>query len=1751
MKKVLSILLLVASLFVLFGCKVKDNGNGNNQSGGSHSKPTTAGAYVQVIVNGEINKQAQTDLFSSLIYDLGLDARFFDDTSERAEREIVIGKTNRDISSTAYRKLNRVEKESESDVSYLIYVDGNNIAIAYEEDKFGIEAALLSVINHFVEETVPAMGSGSLKNGVIYSGSIDPIAYQKALDEQEKEIEWSILKKYAGEDVVAATKEYYSMISDKVVTWMADLYDPETGGFYYSNSGRNTVGYLPDIESTFNILSMLETSGMLDHLGTNYKKLPDWFLKKMAIWVKDMQDPNGYFYHPQWGKALTDTNSNRRSRDLNYGITIIYAANMKPTYDTSTGAKGDYTLSDGTEVDASGNPIVAVNHLTNKLGVSTAHAVSKVVPTAEASVASHLKTVESFKNYLSTLDIRNNSYSVGSELSNQVSQIKQRDKELGGTLIPVLKKWFLDNYNPANGTWYHKSENDPSYSYYGAVNGLMKILNVLNSFGIAHPGPIAASDTVIKAIYCDEDVTSVVSAYNSWVALERILENIEDYSDNTTQARDTVSEIRERIRNDAPNLIKLTAEKAAVCLKPDGSSSYTPTASSATSQGMRVAVPGTNEGDTNATMLNTFGTFGHMFSVFGWEYPTMFGKAEYFVFMDTIENQDNVIKDEVVAAEPYTFDDDSVDSVPVIVNVEECKSSGVRKVVQTNKPKGSGNVFLFESVNDGNDNIYILSESLALNASCFVFESELCLETAQTGILARLYLDSCYLINFNVKDGRVHFIDSANKDTTVFVRDLGHSVAVGEWFKIRVEYYTGEADTVRIKTYLNDELIAVSDNFYNPDGKGVPSSYYSSARFEVLKSASVNLYIDNCLADKNNNIYKEELDPEKQPTINVDSPDMDEIIYDFENVDVGNYPEGWFVTADNSDITVQEQNNNRYLLMTGNSSSSVNIPINVRSKDANAYKFEADFTVNSIEKGSKIEIMFREMGVLNTAIMRLWLVPITENGETYLTMYEAASGTIGAELGVRIPIGDQVKLKINYYGDRNATLIYINDKLVATSTAVEIYANRACAGKVEINNLASGSVDVMFDNIIVEKEINSFDIAVQPELEGIIHGFETGLPENGSLEGAVIVADNSGNKVVSFKNAGTLTIPVNKRSAQRNAFVINATVKISTDTPDGSDLAICLKDSSGNIIISYCIKVSGTVANVYETTGSKTYSTPIASFTIGNNTSLAIEYYKKQDVAQIFIDGNCVAITSITYSENSGKLDAESVSFSSSMNGANITVDNVVAESYDKFFVVQSADGENADDAKTVIGFEESTTGNLPERITSELNSSSAAIRVKEIIRGGKATKVLSWESKGDYVDYLYIGKTKEIQNYNAIVFTTDICFTNCESGTIYLYFWNGNKTFCKISLSLGTDGNITVDDYYDGDRTISAGAGKTGVKGKAWTTLKLSIYSVNGESKVLINVGDSYQVISSISYFASASIEQITSFRIDTSKYTSATILLDNISLEEAKIEIPAEPIPHEHEYSSSLTYDTQNHWYKAICSEESDCSVSVKDLAPHSFDNNGYCICGYEKPKEPEKVTEYNFNDGNLPSGVTAEFNSSGASIKVTDDPLDNTGDKVLSWDTNSGGVDFLYFKPINTEANANKVIFETNFYVDAATNSGQAFEYVNGDTKVGYIIITMQKDGRLKVSDYDDGTNSFSSKYIDIGEPKWVTLKLVSYTNTDGVFCTEIWVNESLIATSTNAKYANTTVGKITRMRIRAYKADDASIYFDDVKFDKVSE
>ena len=1987
MKKIFAMVVILILLITLFSCKINQGSQGS--SNGS-SQNNSSVSNIQVVFNGEMGTKLQTDLFSALVYDLNLNPRFVDDTTVETENEIVIGRTNRSISSVAYRKLERVEKEKDSDVAYLIFADDNNIAIVYEEDKYGINAALLSTLNYFVEVTIPSLEQYNFSDGVIYQGTIDPIIYQKQLDQEIKEYDWMSLQAKAGTDVVQATKEYYSLFSDQLISWIADLYDPVTGGFYFSNSGRNTVGYLPDIEATFNVLSIIEGTGITDHLGGGYNNLPDWFLEKMAIWVKDMQDPNGYFYHPQWGKELTDTKLNRRSRDLRYGLSIIKAGGLSPTYDTPTGVKGDYTLSNG---DVVGSVVTPSHALTGRLGVSKVSSVSKAISVASTSFASHLKDANSFKKYLNGLDLRNDSYGVGNELSNQVDQIKQRDKELGGVLVPIIKDWLYANHNASNGTWNWKSESDPSYSYYEAVNGLMKILNLLNQLGISHPSPIVAADTVIKAIYTEETPYGVVCAYNAWVAIGRIFENLEKNSTSETETKQIVSEIKEELRADAPNLIRLTAQKVALFVKEDGSSSYTAEASSATSQGMRVAVPGTNEGDTNATVLNNFGVLEEMFDIFGWTPPKMFGKADYYIFIDIIENQDPVIKDEILPSKPHDFEDYSTGEVPEWIDLEKCKSSGEKSVIKTEKSRDDGNVFMIQSIGDGNDTVYLYSENLALSSSCYAFESEFYIESEQTGYIARLYLDNCYCIGFVLNDGKISFIDTSTTSENRYEQDLGFTAPLGEWFKLRIEYYLGDAETVRIKVYLNDELKTVSDNYYDYNGTGIPVSYYSKVCLEMFSSTRLTACIDNVLIEKNSNMYKEELNPDKQPALNVDAPDKNEVIFDFENQNVGeDSPYGWTITDDYSTVAVKNSGNNKYLSVIGSSASTINVPITIRTKDANAFKFETDFTVNSIDDNSKIEVMFRDSGVMNRAIIRFWLIPVTENGETYLGVYEATSGIMGSRLDVRISIGNKIKLRIDYYESQAIALVYIDDNLVASSSAIESYAKRSSAGKVEITNFGTASIDIELDNVIAEKNISSFDSAVEPEIESIIHRFESGIVEGASLSNAAIVS-NDNNKVVKFSNGGTLILPINKRSVINGAFIINATLNFSNHADQISAMTISVKDEEGETILSYSIKVKNNNLQIYEVTQNKSYDTPIASFNISNSFVFKLEYYQKQDVAHLFVDDICVAVTSITYSSNSGLLEAEHVYFDAILGGDNITIDNVVFESYNKIFLHAAADGDNPDDSEVVIDFEKSTTGNIPKQITSELKTSSAALRIKELIRNHSATKVIAFEtsaggqdkmifapsdftsndkvvvfesdmyfdvssgeatyaiyltnksnkdsyllqigftadgdlllrdltgesstnvpgrifgakvsydvhqnewfkirieyysgdhdsvriktyindtliyvSKGyygrsttvygtspigdinrvivasyaatsgvvyvdnmsltkqaltlvddpltyipaepevdlpneeddaeiltfessvtgnlpsaitkslsstgaslsieevvrngektkvmllssnnDFVDTIYIDKTKTLSNYNSITFTAKICFSECNKGSAYFCFVNGSNILYRIVFVLSEDGTISLNDYYDGNKSIDAAKANTGVDGRKWFEVNLSLYSVNGACKLLVKIDDNYQIVSESPAFKLTDPAKTTNFRFEVAKTTEAIVLLDDICLAESVIEIPTDPESHEHVYSSDWSYDENEHWHSAICFESSECLEAVKDLAVHDWNGLGLCECGNVKKSDSESKLDYTFDDGSVPSGITSVLKSEGSTITVTSDPLNGTSNQVLKFDTNAGGEDMIIIPFIGTEDNATKVVFETKYYVDATVNGTQTFEYMKGSTRVGYVALSMKSDGTISVSDYANSTNSFSSKTIDIGEAKWVNIKLVSYKNANNAFCTEIWIDNEFIVTSNHTSWVNTTVDSITGVRFSALKALDADIYFDDIKFSKTVE
>ncbi len=184
-----------------------------------------------------------------------------------------------------------------------------------------------------------------------------------------------------------------ALFSEDIYRWIADLYDPETSALYFSISGRDNYGYLPDIETVaqgYGILSTLGIGNALTVLNAEQRA-------NLLSWIQTLQsNRDGYYYHPHWGVSI---NNSRLSRDL---------GNSSSSYSPSGGSAyrlfddANYRLSGG----AQGNqgittPFVYDNSLTVMLTSSAAKQVSKLLLTSSmSSMPHHLRSEENLVRHI-------------------------------------------------------------------------------------------------------------------------------------------------------------------------------------------------------------------------------------------------------------------------------------------------------------------------------------------------------------------------------------------------------------------------------------------------------------------------------------------------------------------------------------------------------------------------------------------------------------------------------------------------------------------------------------------------------------------------------------------------------------------------------------------------------------------------------------------------------------------------------------------------------------------------------------------------------------------------------------------------------------------------------------------------------------------------------------------------------------------------------------------------------------------------------------------------------------------------------------------------------------------------------------------------------------------------------------------------------------------------------------------------------
>ncbi len=416
----------------------------------------------------------------------------------------------------------------------------------------------------------------------------------KYSDSPESRSEWKRLEETTSPEFVSSMRDLYSLYDAELVDWFAGLYDPSIGGWYYSNSARDNekVTYkdreyllLPDAESTRQALGCLYNSGIT--LGKPYGEfLPEIMKREIGNFMYNLQDPDGFFYHPQWGK---DIPLSRRGRDLSWGRITLENLGMKTKYPTVVDTPPE-------------------SREANK----------------ETLIPEHLRSKDAFIDYLDSLDIEHHSYHAGNQLDAQFAQIKSQG--LADTLIDYLN----EKRNAENGFWHAET------NYYGN-NGFMKISGTYNGAGRLIPYAKEAAMSAFRALSSDEPVKGIVDIYNIWVSISNIKNNLRRFGgeDGGRLADELLSELR----IGAVDALRHTKEKLAVFKEPDHAISYCIGHASFTSQGMPVCIPDLPEGDVNATSIAVSTGHNLIYSALELnEYRIpLFGKSDSDRFLAIIE----------------------------------------------------------------------------------------------------------------------------------------------------------------------------------------------------------------------------------------------------------------------------------------------------------------------------------------------------------------------------------------------------------------------------------------------------------------------------------------------------------------------------------------------------------------------------------------------------------------------------------------------------------------------------------------------------------------------------------------------------------------------------------------------------------------------------------------------------------------------------------------------------------------------------------------------------------------------------------------------------------------------------------------------------------------------------------------------------------------------------------------------------------
>ena len=421
---------------------------------------------------------------------------------------------------------------------------------------------------------------------------------------------WKELEEQMGKRAADAVKKLYDYYGTDWVKWMANLYEPKSGLFYYANSARDcdTVTYtkngvtstydlLPDCESTCQALDMLEELGLFRSVNNDWERaLPREMRERCLHYIQSMQDPDdGYFYHPQWGKGIGTA---RIGRDISQCLGLINMMGGKPLYKPATERIAE-----------------------NAAGTS---------PKNESSeIPERFRSREKFIAYLDkTVSDNAHFHDVGHILSSETAQIK------AAGFAEVCME-YLDAYqSPETGYWDEGKQHE-----YNKISAIIKISGLYSGLGGRLKYMDKVIDSAIDTILSKRVPDNICFVYNSIGGLGAAVGTVRKTSDPNATDCTNIDVVMKKVYDRLPEMIDATIDKLELFRHDDGSFSFHCDGTSLIDNQGVFTSRGYNEGDVNGTTVAIFYMLYSLFPLLGVDRPPLLSEENYKEFMEIINGK--------------------------------------------------------------------------------------------------------------------------------------------------------------------------------------------------------------------------------------------------------------------------------------------------------------------------------------------------------------------------------------------------------------------------------------------------------------------------------------------------------------------------------------------------------------------------------------------------------------------------------------------------------------------------------------------------------------------------------------------------------------------------------------------------------------------------------------------------------------------------------------------------------------------------------------------------------------------------------------------------------------------------------------------------------------------------------------------------------------------------------------------------------